>query len=72
MDGPSFRLTPTAAMTVTPAFHELATNAAEYGALSVPEGRVEVRWRRVEREAGAAAVGIEWREHGDPTATAPG
>jgi two-component sensor histidine kinase len=71
IDGPSFRLTLAAAMTVAPAFHELATTAAAYGALSVQEGCVEVRWRRFEREAGAAAVGIERREHGGPIATAP-
>ncbi|CAN5584557.1 hypothetical protein BH10PSE4_BH10PSE4_01470 [soil metagenome] len=42
-------------------FHELATNAAKYGALSTPEGRVDVEI--VRRDAG---LNIQWRETGGP------
>lgn len=47
-------------------FHELATNSAKYGALSVAEGRVSIR---VE-QAGDSAV-IRWQEEDGPTATKP-
>jgi len=43
-------------------FHELATNAAKYGALSTPEGRIEIEITRRDAE-----VGIAWRESGGPT-----
>jgi PAS domain S-box-containing protein len=42
--GPPIRLGPTAAVSLGMAVHELVTNAAKYGALSVPQGRVEVGW----------------------------
>jgi two-component sensor histidine kinase len=42
-------------------FHELATNAAKYGALSAPGGRVCVAWT-VERQF----LRLEWREEGGP------
>ncbi|MFC7380354.1 MHYT domain-containing protein [Brevundimonas sp. GCM10030266] len=46
--------------------HELATNAAKYGALSRPEGRVKVRWR-----VAGDTLSIEWREHGGPPVRPP-
>lgn len=46
-------------------FHELATNAAKYGALSVPEGRVHIHVAQVGDD-----VQIDWREEGGP-AVAP-
>ena len=42
-------------------FHELATNAAKYGALSVPQGRVHIDARREGTD-----IRIEWREEGGP------
>ena len=38
-------LRPRAVLTLAMAFHELTTNAAKYGALSAPGGRVEIRWQ---------------------------
>jgi two-component sensor histidine kinase len=46
--------------------HELATNAAKYGALSMPEGHVEVSWERV-----GAALELCWEEQGGPSVTPP-
>lgn len=47
--------------------HELATNAAKYGALSVEGGRLDLLWREVEGN-----VEIEWRERGGPPVARPG
>lgn len=44
MDGPEVALAPSDALSLGLAIHELATNAAKYGALSVAEGRVAVHW----------------------------
>lgn len=46
--------------------HELATNAVKYGALSVPEGRVEIGWRQ-----GESRTEIEWQEVGGPPVSEP-
>ena len=43
-DGPRVRLTPGMALALSMAVHELATNAAKYGALSLPTGRVSISW----------------------------
>lgn len=52
------------------AVHELATNASKYGALSVPEGRLSVRWRTVRIE-GEPHLLIEWAESNGPPVTPP-
>src|SRR5712675_2097218 len=45
VDGPRLRMNAAAAQAIGLALHELATNAAKYGAVSVDAGRVDVRWR---------------------------
>lgn len=48
-------------------FHELGTNAAKYGALSVPAGKVSLSWQLTEADEEAdAALELEWRETGGP------
>ena len=50
--------------------HELVTNAAKYGALSVPEGQVSVTWDRKLNGDATAILMLEWRElNGPPIAT---
>jgi PAS domain S-box-containing protein len=69
-NGPPMSLTPAAVQALSMAFHELATNAAKYGALSRPEGLVEVGWEVVEEPAGPA-LHLSWREQGGPGPLAP-
>jgi two-component sensor histidine kinase len=45
--------------------HELVTNAAKYGSLSVPNGRVSVAWDRQSPDGDVKLV-FEWRELGGP------
>lgn len=49
-------------------FHELATNAAKYGAFSAPNGRVDVSWNL---DASKSVLHLRWSERGGPPATEP-
>jgi two-component sensor histidine kinase len=64
-------LRPRAVLTLAMAVHELTTNAAKYGALSVPGGRVEVQWRPATGKNDQAQLYIEWAEHGGPPVVEP-
>jgi PAS domain S-box-containing protein len=68
--GPSIRLGSEAAVTLHMAFHELATNAAKYGALSTPAGSVAVIWA-VDRASDPALIEITWTEKGGPAVKPP-
>jgi two-component sensor histidine kinase len=63
--GPVLALGPTAAQSIAMAVHELATNAAKYGALSAPQGRVTVEWRL------GPDLAMVWTESGGPPVTPP-
>ena len=65
LDGPDVSLSPKAAEILTLAVHELAANALKYGALSVPDGRVTVRWDTVEKR-GVPWLIFDWSEQGAP------
>ena len=67
--GPPVALEPAAALSLGMIFHELATNAAKYGALSAPEGRVLVDWSVANQTAPVLA--LSWREVGGPPVTPP-
>ncbi|MDO9712208.1 sensor histidine kinase [Paracraurococcus lichenis] len=70
--GPSVWLRPEAAIAMHMALHELATNAAKYGALSTPGGRVEVTWHCVADEGdGATRLNLLWCERGGPRVEPP-
>lgn len=63
--GPAIALKPEAAQNLGLALHELAINAAKFGALSVPTGRVAITWTR--RESGVGnALELDWREELGP------
>ena len=68
--GPSVVLNASAAQTFALVIHELATNAAKHGALSVPKGRVSIRWRIDDHEEGPR-FRLCWQEHNGPKVTAP-
>jgi two-component sensor histidine kinase len=68
--GEDVMLQPKAAQSLAVALHELATNAARYGALSTERGRVDIAWRLVSNR-GAAALRVEWRERGGPAVAPP-
>jgi two-component system CheB/CheR fusion protein len=63
-------LCPAASLALGMALHELATNAAKYGALSTDIGRLEVVWR-VTKEDGSLQLTLLWSESGGPLVTPP-
>lgn len=69
LSGGVLRLTPRSALSLGMVFHELATNAAKYGALSVPEARLDIRWQRL-AEPDSPLV-LDWRENGGPAVQPP-
>lgn len=66
MQGPNVVLTPTLALTMALLIHELATNAAKYGALSVPTGTLAIAWTLTD-----SLLKVEWRELGGPPTSEP-
>lgn len=65
--GPDVVLTSKSALALSLAIHELATNAAKYGALSAPDGRVAIRWGL----ADTGGLDLSWREAGGPPVAPP-
>jgi two-component sensor histidine kinase len=53
------------------AIHELATNAAKYGAFSAPGGHVSVSWTVTPTESGPSSLRVEWKESGGPPVSPP-
>ena len=62
LDGPDSELAPNDALSLGLAIHELATNAAKYGALSVPGGRIDIRWQEMDGNT----IRLDWAESGGP------
>ena len=65
--GTEIILTPKSALALSLVIHELATNAAKFGAFSVPNGEVGIDWR-LRADGGVALV---WTERGGPLVTVP-
>ena len=66
MEGPSLLLPPKLALTMALLVHELATNAAKYGALSSSSGRISICWSLAD-----ARLNLDWRETGGPPVSPP-
>ena len=67
VDGTNVTVKPDVAQALAVILHELATNAAKYGALSVPDGRVRVCWSKPSDER----LILRWTETGGPPAKPP-
>lgn len=67
LDGPPLPLAPNAALALAMIFHELATNASKYGALSIETGQVAISWSL----GGHTLLTVEWRERGGPLVKPP-
>ncbi|UYB53683.1 PAS domain S-box protein [Xanthomonas sp. AM6] len=65
-NGPEAVLSPRIALALCMVLHELATNAAKYGALSCESGQVELQWT-----VDAGAFALSWHETGGPVVAAP-
>lgn len=69
LNGPAVALAPATALSLGMIFHELATNAGKYGALSTPDGRVLVDWGLADQTA--PKLKLTWRELDGPKVTPP-
>jgi len=68
LDGKDVQLTSPVALALGLVFHELATNAVKYGALSVPSGRIEIGWKI---DDGEHRLRWHWIETGGPAVKKP-
>lgn len=66
--GATVVLDPRTIMSLSLVLHELATNAAKYGALSVSDGQVRISWQ-VEEESNQ--LRLKWEENGGPPVASP-
>jgi two-component sensor histidine kinase len=77
LDGPPVELNADLAVPTGMAIHELTTNAARHGALSVPGGRISVAWTVTGAEGADARsehgrrLHLDWTETGGPPAAVP-
>jgi PAS domain S-box-containing protein len=69
IEGPDVKLRPDVAQTICMVFHELATNASKYGALSNEKGSVAVTWGIM--DAGEKRLFIQWQERNGPPVVTP-
>lgn len=71
VDGPSVKLAPSAAQAIGMALHELATNAAKYGALSDERGRIRIAWSLAGDSDADRSFSLAWSEHDGPAVSTP-
>jgi two-component sensor histidine kinase len=66
VEGPDMPVSPKSAVTLAMTLHELATNSMKYGALSKPEGTVQVRW-----SINDGRFRFTWADHDGPPVEKP-
>jgi PAS domain S-box-containing protein len=71
LTGEPLQVGPDAAQHIGMAMHELATNAAKYGALSVPDGKVQISWLVSPAPDGTPMCRLSWEEMGGPPVERP-
>jgi len=71
INGPEVLLRAEAGQVMAMVLHELATNAAKYGALSTQNGRVSIKWGQRSNGHSRSHLVLEWREVDGPTVVAP-
>jgi PAS domain S-box-containing protein len=72
LEGPDLILRPEAAQNIGIALHELSTNAAKFGALSVGQGTVTVSWVIITDENKIRRMRMRWEEKSGPPVAPPG
>ena len=70
LSGADVHLDPKETLALGMALHELATNAAKYGALSADSGLVDVMWES-RHDDGVRSLRLTWTEHGGPPVNPP-
>jgi PAS domain S-box-containing protein len=71
LSGPNVIVTAQAAQAIGLAFNELATNAAKYGSLSTPTGRVKINWGFERNGGNQPSLRLNWAEEGGPVVSMP-
>lgn len=71
LSGETLQIPPDAAQHIGMALHELATNAAKYGALSTPDGKVRISWRVAPAADATPMCHLAWEESGGPPVEPP-
>ena len=71
VEGPNVWLSAEATQALAMVLHELVTNAAKYGALSTPGGRVHVDWGYRSNGNSQTMLTIQWQENGGPPVRVP-
>ena len=71
LDGRDFTIAPQTAVSLSMIIHELCTNALKYGALSVPEGKISLRWSIEEEEEDYRLIEMRWEEMDGPAVREP-
>lgn len=71
LSGPPLKITAPAAQAIGMAVHELATNAAKYGALSNDDGVIDITWKLEQNGGAVQGFSMHWSERGGPVVEKP-
>jgi PAS domain S-box-containing protein len=69
--GPPVLVSPDMASPISLILHELATNAAKYGALSQPSGQLDIAWRTIQQDGAGEMLELTWMEQDGPPVNPP-